>query len=208
MTFHPVDRYDGIRTIEINHSKGASKMKGMIAGGIVLLLALLIGLIWVLGSKAKARLAAAYPPPGQMVDVGGYRLHIHCQGESRPGTPTVVLEAPNGEAGLVWAAVQPEVAKFTRVCAYDRAGLGWSERSPKPRTIANITDELAALLAGAGVKPPYVLVGNSIGGLYARAYAHRHPDQVTGMVLVDATHEEQELRFPAAIQRVTGRVRR
>ncbi len=184
-------------------------MSRIFVGGAVLLF-LLVGLTWVLGSRAKARLAAKYPPPGQMVDIAcperrrrsGYRLHIRCEGEGRPGTPTVVLEAPNGESSLIWAAVQPEVAKFARVCAYDRAGLGWSERGPKPRTIAVITDELAALLAGAGVAPPYVLVGNSIGGMYARTYAHRHPDQVVGMVLVDATHEEQTMRFPASLQRV------
>jgi pimeloyl-ACP methyl ester carboxylesterase len=167
-----------------------------------LFLVLLVGLAWLLGSKAKARLIAKYPPPGQMVDIGGCRLHIQCQGEGRPGAPTVVLETPNGESGLIWAAVQPEVAKFTRVCAYDRAGLGWSDKSPNPRTVANITDDLATLLERAGVKPPYVLVGNSIGGLYARYYAHRHPDQVVGMVLVDSTHEEQTARFPAALQRM------
>jgi pimeloyl-ACP methyl ester carboxylesterase len=167
-----------------------------------LFLVLLVGLAWQFGSKAKARLAARHPPLGQMVDVGGYRLHIACQGEGRPGAPTIVLETPNGESGLIWAAVQPEVAKFARVCTYDRAGLGWSDKSPKPRTVEAITDELAVLLERAGVKPPYVLVGNSIGGLYARYYAHRHPDQVVGMVLVDATHEEQTARFPAALQRV------
>ncbi|MCX6032214.1 MAG: alpha/beta fold hydrolase [Chloroflexi bacterium] len=138
-------------------------MKGIIAGSVVLFLILLVGLTWVLGSRVKARLTAAYPPPGQMVDVGGYRLHINCQGESQPGGPTVVMEAGNGESSLTWAAVQPEVAKFARVCAYDRAGLGWSEKSPNPRTVADITDELAALLvADAGVEPPYVLVGHSI----------------------------------------------
>jgi pimeloyl-ACP methyl ester carboxylesterase len=175
---------------------------GIVVGGIVLLLALLAGLIWAFGSRAKARLVAKYPPPGQMVDVGGYRLHLYSQGTPLAGSPTVVLEGANAEPGLTWAAVQPEVAKFARVCSYDRAGLGWSEPSPKPRTAPNIVEELHTLLARAGVEPPYVLVGQSIGGLYARLYAHEHPEQVAGMVLVDATHEEQYLRMPEAIARM------
>jgi pimeloyl-ACP methyl ester carboxylesterase len=176
-------------------------MIGMLVGGTVLLLALLLGLILVLGSRAKARLAATYPPPGRMVDVGGYRLHVNCQGAAVAGRPTVVMETGNAEPCLTWAAVQPEVAKFTRVCSYDRAGLGWSEPSPNPRTAANIVAELHTLLARAGVEPPYVLVGHSIGGMFARLYAHEHPEQVVGMVMVDAAHEEQDLRFPASVQK-------
>ena len=167
-----------------------------------MLLALVAGLIWALGSRAKARLAARYPAPGLMVDVGGYRLHLNCQGTPAAGRPTVVLEAAHSEPGLSWASVQPEVAKFTRVCSYDRAGLGWSEPSPKPRTADTIVDELHTLLARAGIEPPYVLVGHSIGGMYVRLYAHEHPDEVAGMVLVDATHEEQSARMPAAIAKM------
>jgi pimeloyl-ACP methyl ester carboxylesterase len=177
-------------------------MSRIIVGGIGVLLVLLIGLTWLLGSRAKARLAAKYPPPGQIVDVGGYRLHINCQGSPMPGSPTVVMEGGNAESCLTWAAVQPEVARFARVCTYDRAGLGWSERSPKPRTASNITEELHTLLAKAGVEPPYVLVGHSIGGMFVRYYAHRYPDQVAGMVLVDAAHEEQYLRFPESMRRL------
>ena len=167
-----------------------------------MLVVLLAGLIWVLGSRAKARLAAKYPPPGQMVDVGGYRLHINCQGMPVAGRPTVVMVTAHAEPGLSWASVQPEVAKFTRVCTYDRAGLGWSEPSPKPRTASNIVEELHTLLARAGIEPPYVLVGHSIGGMYVRLYAHEHPEQVAGMVLVDATHEEQSARMPEAIAKM------
>jgi pimeloyl-ACP methyl ester carboxylesterase len=174
----------------------------IIVGGIVLLLVLLAGLIWVLGSRAKARLAAKYPPPGKMVDVGGYRLHINSQGTLVAGSPTVVMETAHSEPGLSWAGVQPEVAKFTRVCTYDRAGLGWSEPSPKPRTAPNIVEELHTLLARAGIEPPYVLVGHSIGGMYARLYAHEHPGEVAGMVMVDAAHEEQLARMPEAIAKM------
>jgi pimeloyl-ACP methyl ester carboxylesterase len=180
-------------------------MTDKIVGGVISLLALLVGLTWMLGSRAKARLAAKYPPPGQMVDVGGYRLHINCHGEAGAGSPTVVMEGGNAEPCLTWASVQPEVARITRVCAYDRAGLGWSERSPRPRTVANITDELGALLAGAGVEPPYVLVGHSIGGMFARFYAYQHPEQVAGMVLVDSAHEEQFLRMPESVVQIGRR---
>ena len=175
---------------------------GIIVGGIVLLLVLLVGLVWVLGSRAKARLAAKYPPPGRMVDVGGYRLHINSQGMPVAGRPTVVMEAAHSEPCLSWASVQPEVAKFTRVCTYDRAGLGWSERSPNPRTAPNMVEELHSLLARAGVEPPYVLVGHSIGGMYMRLYAREHPEQVAGMVMVDAAHEEQLARMPEAIAKM------
>jgi len=174
-------------------------MAGIITGGILLLLVFLVGLIWVLGSRAKARLAARYPAPGQMVDVGGYRMHINCQGAPVAGSPTVVMEAAHSEPGLSWAGVQPGVAKLTRVCTYDRAGLGWSESSPRPRTAPHFVHELHTLLAQAGVEPPYVLVGHSIGGLYVRLYAHEYPEQVTGMVLVDSTHEDQYTRMPEAI---------
>lgn len=177
-------------------------MAGLIVGGVVLVLALLLAWTWARGTKAKARLAAAYPPPGQMVDVGGYRLHINCQGAAVPGSPTVVMEGGNAESCLTWASVQPEVAKFTRVCTYDRAGLGWSERSPKPRTASNIVEELHTLLTNAGVEPPYVLVGHSIGGMYVRLYAHEHPDQIAGIVLVDSAHEQQDVRFPESVRRL------
>jgi pimeloyl-ACP methyl ester carboxylesterase len=143
-----------------------------------------------------------------MVDVGGYRLHLNCQGTPVAGRPTVVLEAAHAELGLSWAAVQPEVAKFTRVCSYDRAGLGWSEPSPKPRTAPNIVEELHTLLARAGIEPPYVLVGHSIGGMYVRLYAHEYPEQVAGLVLVDATHEDQDARMPEAMAKMQATSRK
>ena len=133
-----------------------------------------------------------YPPPGRLIDVGGYRLHIHCTGE---GSPTVVLEAAAPGWSLYWSLVQPEVARVTRVCAYDRAGIGWSEPGPLPRTGQRMAIELHILLDRAGVSGPYVLVGHSLGGLIMRLYRQNHPGEIAGMVLVDAGHE-MELRQP------------
>lgn len=142
----------------------------------------------------------AVPPPiGRLVDVGGYRLHLCCQGE---GGPTVVMEAAIGETGLLWSLVQPAVAQRTRACVYDRAGLGWSDPSPRPRTAAVMVEELHALLVTAKVPGPYVLVGHSFGGLLVRLYAAHHAEEVAGLVLVDSAHEEQYSRAPREIRDV------
>ena len=127
-----------------------------------------------------------YPPPGQMIDIGGHRLHLYCLGT---GSPTVLLEATAPGWSLYWSNVQPQLARTTRVCAYDRAGLGWSERGPLPRTGLRMAKELHRLLERAGIRGPYILVGHSLGGLVARLYQHDYPQDVVGMVLVDAGHE-------------------
>jgi pimeloyl-ACP methyl ester carboxylesterase len=164
-------------------------------------LVLILGLVVVtllLGAKAKADLIAKYPAPGQMVDVGGYRLHINCQGK---GNPTVVMEAGLTEPSLMWALVAPQVSNTTRVCVYDRAGLGWSDASPKPRTATIMVEELHTLLKNANIAGPYVMVGHSTGGMLVRLYAHSYPAEVVGMVLVDAQHEDQFTRLsPAMLQ--------
>ena len=152
-------------------------------GGIlaVLLVLLLAGAIYE--SLAEAADAKAYPPPGQMVDVGGYRLHINCTGT---GSPTVVIDTGWGDASAGWGWVQPEVAKTTRICTYDRAGMGWSEVSPQPRTAREFAKELHTLLANANEPGPFVLVGHSLGGYTVRVYAHDYPAEVAGLVLIDA----------------------
>lgn len=129
-----------------------------------------------------------YPVPGKLIDVGGYRLHLNCTGT---GTVPVILDAGLGEGAMEWELVQPEVAKFARVCSYDRAGLGWSETGPNPRTSQQIDKELRSLLGNAGIAMPYVLVGHSIGGIHMQFYASQFPDEVAGLVLVDSTHESQ-----------------
>lgn len=131
--------------------------------------------------------ARKYPPPGELVDVSGYRLHLHCMGQ---GGPTVILESGSGAPSPNWSLVQPEVAKFARACTYDRAGYGWSDPADTPRSGDQIVDDLHALLNKAKVDGPYILVGHSLGGMYARLYADRHPERVAGMVLIDARHED------------------
>ena len=155
----------------------------------VILLAILIALsltVLIAGAIAKRLRAGKYPPPGKMVDVGGRRLHLNCAGA---GSPVVILEAGMNEFSLSWAAVQPEVAKFTRVCSYDRAGLGWSDPAPGPGTSETIVRDLHALLRAAQIRGPFVLAGHSFGGMTIRLYARRYPAEVAGMVLVDSAHE-------------------
>ena len=125
-----------------------------------------------------------YPPPGVLVNVGGYKMHIYCMGE---GSPTVILDAANMGTVSNWAWIQPEVAKATRVCAYDRADSGWSDLSPQPNDTRQNAEALHALLEKAGETGAYVLVGHSFGGLYVRMYAEMYPDKVAGMVFIEGT---------------------
>jgi pimeloyl-ACP methyl ester carboxylesterase len=149
---------------------------------------LVIGAIYqAIATESDQR--AAFPAPGEMVDVGEHRLHLNCVGQ---GSPTVVLDAGWGYTSVEWSAwVQPEVAEHTRVCAFDRAGMGWSEPEPGPPSATQTADELHALLQEADEEGPYVLVGHSLAGLYSRIYAERYPEEVAGMVLVDSSHPHQ-----------------
>jgi len=153
--------------------------------GLIVVLALAGSLYQFIGSAIDKR---KYPPPGKLVDVGGYQLHLYCTGA---GSPTVVMDAMGNGWSLYWSAVQPEVAKFTRVCSYDRAGYGWSDPGPTPRTGQQIASELHTLLGNAGIASPYILVGHSLGGFTVRLYRNQHPTEVAGMVLVDAGHEDE-----------------
>ena len=137
-------------------------------------------------------------PVGKLIDIGGRRIHLWCTGESQP---TVILEAGAGGFSLEWALVQSEVARFARVVSYDRAGYGWSDPGPTPRTMHQIAGELHDALARAGIKPPYVLVGHSYGGLAVRTFAQRYPQDVVGMVLVDSSHEDAPITLT---HRITG----
>ena len=135
---------------------------------------------------------------GHLVQVGSIRMNIDCSGH---GSPTVILESGSGGPSIDWLMVQPEVAKFARVCSYDRAGYGRSDSGPEPRSSLQIARELKQLLQAAGEKGPYVLVGHSMGGYDIRVYTGLYPSDVAGVVLVDASHEDQEVRAPESIRR-------
>jgi pimeloyl-ACP methyl ester carboxylesterase len=136
---------------------------------------------------------AATPPPGRLVDIGGYRLHLWCAGD---GAPAVILDNGLGGSSPGWGFVQPDVARFTRVCSYDRAGMGYSDPGPSPRTARRIASELAELLARGGIDGPVVLVGASIAGFNVRVFASDHPERSAGLVLVDASHEADAHEVP------------
>jgi pimeloyl-ACP methyl ester carboxylesterase len=138
---------------------------------------------------------------GQLVNVAGRKMHIDCTGE---GSPTVILDSGLGDSYLSWRKVQPEIAKFTRVCSYDRAGLGYSDPSSQPRTSKVIAEELHALLQAASITPPYVIVGHSMGGYDVRVYTSMYHREIAGMVLVDASHPDQDNRFPPELKNLEG----
>lgn len=165
--------------------------RSLIRLSILVFVLAMAGMIYqTAGAEADQR---TLPAPGDLIDVGGFKMHIHCMGE---GSPTVILETLAGGTSSYWGWVQPEVAKLTRVCAYDRAGRGWSEPDPEPITLARTVRNLHTLLANAGLEGPYVLVGHSIGGIYVRQFEAEYADEVVGMVLVDAAHPDQYDRYP------------
>lgn len=154
---------------------------------------------------SASRVEVGRTAPGRLVDVGGHRLHLHCAGH---GSPAVVFDAALGASSLSWTLVQPEVARITRACSYDRAGFGWSDAGPMPRTAGRAAEELYLLLQRAGIEPPYILVGHSFGGLVMRIFAARHTDLTAGLVLVDPAHPEEWLEPGAHERRQIERGRR
>jgi pimeloyl-ACP methyl ester carboxylesterase len=135
----------------------------------------------------------SYVTPDRLVDIGGgRRLNVHCVGH---GSPTVIFESGLGDQIRAWAMVQPVIGANTQACSYDRAGLGFSDPSDRPGTSENAVDDLHRLLAAASIKPPYILVGHSLGGMYIRLYADRNRSEVAGLVLVDPVSEEQGRRY-------------
>jgi len=168
--------------------------------GILVLALVLLSLVASLVARQVAvrRAERDFPPPGRLVEVDGRLSHIHCVGS---GTPTIVLESGLDDRGSWgWDGVRNELSGISRVCTYDRAGMIWSEPGQDPRDAERIAGELHALLAGAAEPPPYVMVGHSFGGLYMRVFDDRHPGEAAGFVFVDASHPEQERRFPAEIR--------
>lgn len=137
--------------------------------------------------------------PGQLIDVGGYRLHIYCRGE---GQPVVIMDAGLGDSSYEWLDIQSSLAEHVKACIYDRAGYGWSEPAPQPRTSGHIAEELLILLTSVNLPAPYVLVGHSFGGYNMQVFARRNPELTAGLVLVDSSHPDQVERYLAPPIRV------
>jgi pimeloyl-ACP methyl ester carboxylesterase len=163
---------------------------------------------WLYQKQGTRRDGKRFPAPGRLIDIGTHRLHVFEQGS---GGPTVVLEAGLMSTVLSWDNLQRELAKSYRVVSYDRAGLGWSDLGPMPRTSDRIVEELYTLLHRAGASPPYILVGHSFGGLTVPLFAARFPEETAGMVLVDpvapkewdppSEHDRRLTRIGAAVCR-------
>src|SRR4051812_12584269 len=178
----------------------STRSRAVLRRGAWLLVTLLGGFL-VLGAAGTTFQAIAarsdikkYPSPGKLIDIGGYRLHLNCRGK---GSPTVILEAAADMMSADWGWIQPEVSMLTRVCAYDRAGMGWSDSGPYPRDARQVSAELQALLSRSGFAGPYVLVGHSAGALYVRVFAAQYPEEVVGMVLIDPGHPDMPVRIPS-----------
>lgn len=163
-----------------------------IVAGVLLATGLLAGLLYQGVSTAID--ARRYPPPGRIVEVSGHKMHLECRGPSGTG-PTVVLNAGLGDDSQVWWSVAPRVAGFAHVCAFDRAGYGWSEYDGASVTAEDENKTLHLLLESAGVEPPYVMVGHSLGGTYAYGYARQYPKAVAGLVLVDPADDSKSGGF-------------
>ncbi len=155
------------------------RVKQLILGGWVTAM-------YLTPSVATAQADPPFPPPGRMIDIGGWTIHLNCTGEAKPNQPTIILEAGAGDFSVEWSLVQPSIAQFARVCSYDRAGDGWSELGPHPRTKRQLVYELHTLLQKSGERGPFVLVGQSFGGVVVRLYQSTYPADVVGMMLVDA----------------------
>ncbi len=160
--------------------------------GLLILLMILVPLGMIYQSAALKRDAQRYPYPGELVNLGEFRLHIYCVGS---GSPTVVLEAGLGDGSYIWGQVQKKVAFSTHVCAYDRPGLGWSDFVNRQFRRQAVAENLHTLLVNAGISGPYILVGHSIGGIYIRAFTQKYPEEVAGLVFVDSSHENQSVRM-------------
>ncbi len=163
----------------------------IVYGLCILLIGAVSGLVYQ--SYSEARDLTRFPPPGTLIEIDGRLMHIHCQGV---GSPTVVVEQGAGSMSAAWTEIHAEVAQVTRVCAYDRAGLGYSEPIDRPLRAEEVATTLAQLLEARGIDDDLVLVGWSAGGLYVREFFQRNKQRVTGMVLVESSHEQQAIRMP------------
>jgi pimeloyl-ACP methyl ester carboxylesterase len=175
-------------------SRGRLRLLRIVLVALALVLLIAIGgasyeaIAWRGDAQSLGRL-------GHLVSAGDFRLNLYCTGE---GSPTVILEAGLADSLDTWKGLQPDIARFARVCSYDRGGYGYSDPGPMPRTSERIASELHAALVSAGERPPYLLVGHSFGGFNVRVFNGKYPDQVGGLVLVDAIQEDQYRKLPKA----------
>jgi len=176
-------------------SKQTSRLRwGLLLVSAVVFAAAYLGALYE--TLEARRDAQRFPQRGKSIDIGGLGLNLNCTGSARP---TVILESGLGVSSLGWINVQPEIGKYARVCSYDRAGYGWSERGKEPRTALQIVKELKALLEAANEEGPYILVGPSFGGFIVRVFTGQYPADVAGMILVEASHEDQRERVDRII---------
>ena len=181
-------------------------MKKLLVALLVLLIAVIVaGAVWE--SKLETREAQTYTPAGKLVDVGGGRhLHILCTGKG--SAPTVVFESSGLASSLEWEKLLPEIGAKHHACAYDRAGMGWSDAVSGDRSAADFVEDLSRALTQVGEKPPYVLVGHSAGGVMVRAFQSAHPADVSGLVLVDTTTASVMSRWPKTIAKMRSNLQR
>jgi pimeloyl-ACP methyl ester carboxylesterase len=177
------------------------RLRRLVLGtGILLVSLVFLGLTasLVVRQVAVHRAKRDFPAPGRLVEIDGRLSHIYCTGQ---GSPTILLESGLDDRGSwSWAGIRDQLSQVSRVCAYDRAGIMWSEPREGPRDAERIAGELHALLAAASEPPPYVLVGHSLGGLLVRVFDRRYPGEAAGFVFVDPSHPEQDRRFPAELR--------
>jgi pimeloyl-ACP methyl ester carboxylesterase len=180
-------------------------LRRWVKGGFCFFLALLLFLA-AAGAACQAfserRDRRRFPQVGRSIDAGGFTLNLNCTGK---GTPTVILESGLGIPAVGWQLVQPGIAQVATVCSYDRAGYGWSDPGPFPRTSREIALELHALLRNAHISPPYILVGHSFGGFNVRLFHQLFPQEVAGVVFVDASQEDQELKMRRSIREANAK---
>jgi pimeloyl-ACP methyl ester carboxylesterase len=174
----------------VKHSSKLLVMRIVLWSAAIVALAILMGVVYEQAGRYRA--ARDFPAPGKMVDIGGRRIQLDCRGS---GSPTVVFEAGLSAGGsLSWSAVQPKIAARTRACSYSRAGLMWSDPSDAPPSARQVAHDLHTALARAGERGPYVLVGQSLGGLFATSFTRHFGAEVAGLVLVDPSHPDQVAR--------------
>jgi pimeloyl-ACP methyl ester carboxylesterase len=161
----------------------------MVALYILVGILILLVLGWIYQRLSLQRDLRNYPPPGKMVDIGGYQLHLQVSGE---GSPTVILEAGFGDYSIQWKDIQARLEKFSRVVSYDRAGMGWSDASPFERDPSRVAEEVHLALKKAGIEGPYIIMGHSLGGIFARHFARKYLDKMAGVLLLDSTYEIEE----------------